>query len=197
MQGQDKGLMPYQGRPLADWVLQSLAAQADVLCVSANRNLTAYEALLRRHVEGSSDRHPRPAPAPAVRADDADLPPASGPLAGILTALRHCPTEWLLVAPCDVPHLPLDLAGQLMAEALRSHADIVVPSTRADDGGQHFHWVCALIHKGVCPHTEALFVTGERKIGNWVRAFNWSSVSFCDDAAFTNMNTPETLHGRA
>jgi molybdopterin-guanine dinucleotide biosynthesis protein A len=57
--------------------------------------------------------------------------------------------------------------------------------------------VCALIRKGVCPQTEALFVKGERKAGLWVQSCRWSSVSFADEAVFTNMNTLETLHGRA
>ena len=50
MQGQDKGLMRHRGRPLGDWVLESLAGQAgvriDALWVSANRNRAAYAALL-------------------------------------------------------------------------------------------------------------------------------------------------------
>ncbi len=203
MRGQDKGLVPYQGRPLADWVLQSLSAQCGPLMISANRNAPAYEALLNRHrvMAGGAGAPPSPASlasiCPPVWPDDPDLPPASGPLAGILTALRRCQTGWLLVVPCDVPHLPRDLAAALMTEALRTQADIVVPWTRQSDGATHLHWACALIRKGVCPHTETMFVTGERKIGNWVRAFSWSSVFFPDDAAFTNMNTPDTLHGRA
>jgi len=192
MLGQDKGWVSYKGRPLGEWVLQSLSAQTSTLMISANRNLPAYEALLASYrPDGPIGR------AQAVLPDDPDLPPASGPLAGILTALRHCETDWLLVVPCDVPHLPPNLAERLLAEALRTDADIVVPATHPVGEEVHMHWVCALIHKRVCPQTEALFVTGERKIGNWVRAFPWSSVFFPDDAAFTNMNTPETLHGRA
>lgn len=189
MNGQDKGLVLYRDRPLADWVLQSLAAQTSGLMISANRHLLQYQALLRAHTDTIS-----------VWPDDADLPPASGPLAGIITALRHCPTDWLLIAPCDVPHLPADLVERLWAQAAQTQADVVVPCTSSDDDGapqQRMHWVCALIHKRVCPQTEALFVKGERKAGHWVRSCNWSSVSFADNEAFTNMNTLETLHGRA
>jgi molybdenum cofactor guanylyltransferase len=193
MQGRDKGLIPYQGQPLGEWVLQALAPQTDVLAVSANRNLSDYQAMLARQPQS-----PIVAQAPlAVWPDDPDLPPASGPLAGILTALRHCQTEWLLVAPCDIPHLPADLVERLMAEASRVQADIAVPLTHEADGATHLHWACALVHKRVCPETEALFVTGERKVGNWVRSQRWVGVSFAHALAFTNMNTPETLHGRA
>ncbi len=188
MGGQDKGLVHYRGRPLASWVLAGLAPQVDDIMISANRNSEAYQALLSQH-----DAHK----APCVRADDPDLPARSGPLAGILTALRHCPTEWLLVVPCDTPHLPGTLVSQLLAEAETHQRDIVVPKTMQSGHPPHMHWVCALIHKRVCPQTESLFVKGERKAGNWVRAFNWGSVSFADTNAFINVNTPETLHGRA
>ncbi|MGC4062081.1 MAG: molybdenum cofactor guanylyltransferase MobA [Aquabacterium sp.] len=193
MNGQDKGLIPYQGRPLADWALQNLATQTSELMLSANRHLPQYQALL--------DAWRTPAARQAGHAqtwpDDPDLPPRSGPLAGIITALRHCPTDWLMVVPCDMPHLPADLVSRLYTEARHTQTDIVVPKTQSAGKEARFQWVCALIHKRVCPHTEALFVKGERKAGRWVQSSRWSSVAFADDAAFANMNTLETLHGRA
>lgn len=202
MQGQDKGLMRHRGRPLGDWVLESLAGQAgvriDALWVSANRNRAAYAELLAAHCREGMQ-------AGGVLGDDADLPPSSGPLAGVVTLLRHVAApgqdgvapDWLLVVPCDTPHLPADLVARLLSEALRAGADVAVPRTLQADGTERFHWACVLIHKRVCPHTEALFVTGERKLSVWVRGLKWAGVSFADDAAFTNMNTLETLHGRA
>jgi molybdopterin-guanine dinucleotide biosynthesis protein A len=193
MNGQDKGLVLYRGRPLADWALQSLAAQTSGLMVSANRHLPAYRALLAAQQTGAAGQSTHAEALP----DDPDLPSSSGPLAGILTALRHCPTDWLMVVPCDMPHLPADLVGRLFDEAQRSQADVVVPKTQPAGKEARFQWVCALIHKRVCPHTEDLFVKGERKAGLWVQSCRWSSVPFTDDAAFANMNTLETLHGRA
>jgi molybdopterin-guanine dinucleotide biosynthesis protein A len=157
---------------------------------SANRHLPQYQALLDGWQAASSHHHD-------VLPDDPDLPASSGPLAGILTALRHCPTDWLMVVPCDMPHLPADLVSLLFEEAQRAQADIVVPKTQPAGKEARFQWVCALIHKRVCPHTEALFVKGERKAGLWVQSCRWSSVTFADDTAFANMNTLETLHGRA
>jgi molybdopterin-guanine dinucleotide biosynthesis protein A len=194
MNGQDKGLVHYQGRPLADWVLQALAPQCTNMMVSANRHLPAYQALLSNWLQADTGNS---AQTTQVWPDDPDLPPHSGPLAGIVTALRHCPSDWLLVAPCDTPHLPPDLVSRLYEEAQRSQADVVVPKTQANGDTERLHWVCALIRKGVSPQTEALFVKGERKAGLWVQSCRWSSVSFADEDAFTNMNTLETLHGRA
>ncbi len=189
MNGQDKGLLMHEGRPLADWVLQQVAPQSGSVLISANRHLDAYQQRHRAWAHPGDD-------ARVVWPDDTDLPPHSGPLAGIITLLRRVRSDWAMVVPCDTPHLPADLVARLLGQARQAQADIVVPQTQKPGEAPRLHWVCALVHKRVCPETHALFVQGERKVGNWVRSQNWSSVSFSDDAAFTNMNTPETLHGR-
>lgn len=195
IQGQDKGLIDYQGQPLATWVLERLAPQCATLCIGANRNLARYQQLLEQRLTPVlKTEHPT---APHnVWPDDADLPIRSGPLAGIITALRHAQTDWVLVAPCDTPHLPLDLVGRLMSQAMQTNADIVIPCTQNGTGEARHHWVCGLIRKRVCPDTVQQFVNGERKVGNWVRTQRWSSVSFNDASAFANMNTLETLRDR-
>ncbi len=191
MQGQDKGLVNYQGRPLAAWVLGSLAPQCQALRISANRNLDRYAQLLH-DASGMSlaESHTEVFP------DDPDLEPRSGPLAGIITAMRHTDTEMQMVAPCDMPHLPHDLVARLMQHAAQTNADIVTPCTESGTQEPRHHWVCGLIRKRVCPDTLHQFVNGERQVGHWVRSQSWSSVSFSDTSAFANMNTLETLRGR-
>lgn len=192
MQGQDKGLVDYQGRPLATWVLSSLAPQCQALRISANRNTARYAQLLDEAIGGAL----LDASSGAVHPDDPDLEPRSGPLAGIITAMRHTPTEWLMVVPCDMPHLPRDLVSRLRQRAAQTNADIVIPCTESGTPEARHHWVCGLIRKRVCPDTVHQFVNGERKVGHWVRSQSWSSVSFSDTSAFANMNTLETLRGR-
>lgn len=195
MQGQDKGLVDYQGRPLAAWVLSCLAPQCRTLRISANRNLAHYEQL-RQEADKACAKALDAPPAVGVYPDDPDLEPRSGPLAGIITAMRHTDTEWLMVAPCDMPRLPHDLVARLMQHALQTNADIVIPCTESDSREPRHHWVCGLIRKRVCPDTLHQFVNGERKVGHWVRSQSWSSVSFPDTSAFANINTLETLRGR-
>jgi molybdopterin-guanine dinucleotide biosynthesis protein A len=192
MQGQDKGLVHHQGRPLAAAVLQAMAAQTPHLCISANRHLPDYIQLLNEVRPGKLPGEP--VASNLVWPDDPDLPPHSGPLAGILTALRRCTTDWLLCVPCDMPYLPPDLLARMQHEAERSGADLVVASTQPPGEAPRHHWVCALVNKRTAASTHALFMAGERKVGNWVRAQQWASVSFDDINAFANMNTPETLH---
>ena len=129
MGGRDKGLVPYEGRPLAAWVLQRLVAQTAQQFVIANRNLADYAELLNQaHATLPANR-------PAVEPDAPHLPRASGPLAGILTALQRTETPWLMVVPCDTPRLPATLAvnrQQARSAAARDQHDVdaVIPFGR-------------------------------------------------------------------
>ena len=180
MGGVDKGLQPYQGQPLAAHVLSVLTPQVTRVGISANRNGATYRDLLRND---------------AVFTDDADLPANSGPLAGILTGLRHMQGDWLMVAPCDSPHLPVDLVARLWMVATKKNLEIVTPVTK-DRGEDRPHWACSLIHTRVCPKLQEQFVKGERKVGRFIQSLNWAAVPFEDPFAFSNMNTLESLHGR-
>jgi molybdopterin-guanine dinucleotide biosynthesis protein A len=189
MGGQDKGLVTYQGRPLVTHVIDTLRPQVSEIWVIANRHPADYaRELAVNAAEGTEPTR--------VLADDPDLPARSGPLAGMLTALRHARTPWLYVSPCDTPHLPADLVSQLLATAVQEDVDVVVPVTVEPDGQPRHHWLCAVVNKRVCPETEAVFVTGERKIGQWVRSLRWRTVCFPESRPFMNINTLETRDGR-
>lgn len=185
MGGRDKGLVPYRGRPLVSWVLDAMGPQVGRLNVVANRNPGDYAALLHATC-----------PSGKVRPDDPDLPPRSGPLAGVLTALRHSTSPWIWVNPCDTPGLPHDLLDVMMRKALQTDADVVLPVTGVTPQDARHHWLCVLINTRVCPHTEQVFASGERKIGQWVRSLHWETVSFDSETGFMNINNLETPHGR-
>ncbi|RZI83227.1 MAG: molybdenum cofactor guanylyltransferase [Rubrivivax sp.] len=190
MGGANKGLQPYRGRPLAAWVIDALSAHTDVLHLSANRDTTAYAALLRDLPNAGQ-----------VWPDDTDVSGDArgslGPLAGILTGLRRASTPWLMVAACDTPALPATLVQQLHRHAQTTGADIAVPLTTDPDGQQRHHWTCALIHTRCLASLEAALPSGERRVGKWVQSCGWIGVSFDHPAAFININTAETLHGQA
>lgn len=203
MGGVDKGLQSWRDQPLVQWVMASLRPQVQGMGVSANRNLPRYAQLLgstcRPHTPGSTaplgeqvDLGPHP--------DAPDLPVHSGPLAGILTGLRLCTTDWVQLAACDTPRLPGNLVERLLSAARAANADIAVPCTEevGPDGQQESrpHWTCALVHKRVTPELAAAFVKGDRKVGQWIRSQRWVAVSFAPASDFENMNTLETLDGR-
>ncbi len=168
MGGADKGLVEYRGRPLVEWVLDAVAPQVDELVISANRNAERYAAYGRR-----------------VLADA--LPDFPGPLAGVLTALDAVRAEWLLVAPCDVPLLPRDLARRLLDAARRE----AVPLAVATDGARVQH-TCFLVRTACRDALAGFLERGERAVRRWQATLPSVQVRF-DAAAFANLNSPDEL----
>ncbi len=179
MGGQDKGLLTWQGQPMALQVAQRLSPQLSRLSLNANRHQTDYAAW-----------------GWPVHADDPDLPASAGPLIGILTGLRRTPLPWLQCAPCDSPCLPADLVARLLGAAITAKADIAVPvTTDASDGQPRHHWTTVLVHRRARASLEAAVASGERRVRDWVAMNVWTGVSFGASADFVNFNTPEAFHG--
>ena len=107
MGGVDKGLQNHLGLPMAMHALMRLAPQVGEIMINANRNLGAYESM-------------------GVPVWPDSLPDYAGPLAGFLTGLERCETQWLLTVPCDTPLFPLDLAQRLAAAADAHDAEIAM-----------------------------------------------------------------------
>ncbi|WP_035373592.1 molybdopterin molybdotransferase MoeA [Pseudoduganella violaceinigra] len=174
----DKGLQPFRGSTLAAHILQRLAPQVASVTINANRNLGAYGAL-----------------GVAVLQDE--LAGYEGPLAGLQTGLRHCPTELLLTAPCDSPFLPADLAQRLYDALHAQGADLAVASTlEADESGAtrtQLHPVFCLVRKSALPALDAYLRTGSRRMDGWYPSIKVAEVLFHDAAAFRNINTLEEL----
>lgn len=59
------------------------------------------------------------------------LPNKKGPLNGVLGALNKTVEDgfdWMLIAPCDTPFLPLDLASVLVNIAMERKLELVIPA---------------------------------------------------------------------
>lgn len=171
MGGADKGLIEYQGRPLIEWALAALAPQVDELVISANRNLEIYAAYGHRVLPDT-------------------LPDFPGPLAGVQAALQAVAAavaDWLLVAPCDTPHLPADLAARLLAAALRAN----VPLAVAADAGR-MHHSCFIVRTDQRDNLAAYLARGERAVRHWQAGLPSTTVRF-EAACFANFNQPQDL----
>lgn len=106
--GVDKGLVAILGRPLIEWVVDSLDCGPRNHClVVANRNLATYAS------------H-----APTIT--DQGTGDFKGPLAGIVAALDVCKTDWLFTVPVDCLRVPRGLADRLLEQASVSGARAVV-----------------------------------------------------------------------
>lgn len=166
--GIEKGLAPLAGRPLIQWVIERIAPQVDELVISANHHADAYRTL-----------------GWPVVADT--LPDQPGPLAGILAAAVGMHAEWLLVAPCDTPFLPLDLVAQLTAAT--GHTTLLA---RAIDAEQA-HYAIMRLHRSLLPDMAAFLTEGQRSVQHWQARHPCGEAHFPDPTAFANLNTPADL----
>lgn len=167
MGGIDKGWQEYQGQPLIQYALERLRPQVDEVLISANRNLARYQQLGHPVVSDLQQGFP-------------------GPLAGILAAGRQASAPWLLVVPCDLPQLPLDLAERLLAAAEQEAA----PLAMAHDGVRS-QQLCLLLQRRLLDDLDGYLACGERRVISWIERHSWTQADFSDrPQAFSNLNHP-------
>ncbi|MFI4927697.1 MAG: molybdenum cofactor guanylyltransferase MobA [Burkholderiales bacterium] len=179
MGGADKGLQNFRGMPMAMFTLLRLAPQVSELMINANRNLAAYESF-------------------GVPVWPDGLADYAGPLAGFLTGLEHCETEYLVTVPCDTPLFPQDLVARL-AEALeRDGADIAMAQAREEDGQLRAQPVFSLMGRDLMDSLVRFTQGGGRKIDAWTAQHRTVLVPFDragdDPAAFANATPLAELH---
>jgi molybdopterin-guanine dinucleotide biosynthesis protein A len=170
MNGVDKGLVEFAGKPMVAHVLARLQPQVDEILINANREIERYAAFGH-----------------AVIPDE--IAGFAGPLAGLHRGMIAAGQPYVMTVPCDSPYLPADLAARLM-HALNAHkADLAVAKT-----GHQAHPVFCLCRKALAPHLEAFLRNGGRKIDAWYATLKVVEVAFDDEAdAFANINTLEEL----
>lgn len=163
--GQDKGLLNWQGAPLATQVAARLRPQVSRLLISCNRNNDYYATLADATISDT-------------RRD------FQGPLAGLEAAAGVVDGEFLIICPCDTPELPLDLAVRLLDALTLSNKDI----SYAHDG-ERGHYLCAAIRCAVLPSVSGYLDRGERAVRHWYAEHGACAVDFSDTPqCFNNYN---------
>lgn len=170
MGGVDKGLVLFEGRPLAEHVVRRLAPQCRTLLVSANRNLSAYRALGLTPV---TDR----------------IPGFAGPLAGWEAACAVAKTKYVMSVPCDSPRVPENLAAKLSA-ALTAHPEARAAAPTVNGKKEP---VFALFESRLGDELAKALASGEHRVGMWLEGIGCVWVPFDDPAPFANFNTLEDL----
>lgn len=185
MGGADKGLQFYENQTLVAHSLERLQAQswgaAQHIGISANRNLQEYSAL----------GYP-------VWADAG--PGYEGPLQGIMSSLQRAAAwqvelHYLLIVPCDTPHVPLDLALRLSNSLATTPARLA--AARASG---RTHPLASLLSIHLMPELGHYLDSGQRKVQTWMEACGVQWVDF--DAptyatdAFANFNSLADLTAR-
>lgn len=171
-----KAFASLAGRPMIEHVIDRLRPQVQelVLCVDAPQ--TALAALGIPLVTDVVLSH-------------------RGPLTGLCSALRHFHTahdlQWLLLAPCDAPFLPGDLAERLLGAAVESGH----PVAGARQAGQSHPTFSAWRLDTLPAVQEAVLQKGH---GGLMRMLDslphcWVDWPVSQPPAFFNVNTPEEL----
>jgi molybdenum cofactor guanylyltransferase len=182
MGGADKGLQVFRGSPLAMQALLRLQMQkggwVGNTMINANRNIAAYESF-------GADVWP-----------DA-LDGYAGPLAGFLTGLERCETEYLLTVPCDSPLFPFDLAERMALALNKESADMAVAAAPESDGKVRPQPVFCLMSIQMLESLTLFTQAGGRKIDAWTAQHKTVLVPFDlpedDPRAFANANSLEEL----
>jgi molybdenum cofactor guanylyltransferase len=179
MGGADKGLQNFRGMPMAMFTLLRLAPQVGEIMINANRNLAAYESF-------------------GVPVWQDSLSDYAGPLAGMLCALEHCETDYLVTTPCDTPLFPTDLVARLAQALEREDAEIAMAAASEQDGQVRAQPVFSLLKRELMESLVRFTHEGGRKIDAWTAQHRTVLVPFDregdDPAAFFNANTVAELH---
>jgi molybdopterin-guanine dinucleotide biosynthesis protein A len=179
MGGGHKALQPLAGRPLLGHVMARLKPQCHRLLLSVERVEDCWNEFGLSQV--------------------ADQQAGSqGPLGGVLAALEATADEqpgWLLLAPCDAPFLPLDLATRLVEAAEHSGASGAMVSYR-----QQWQPTFSLWHTRLLPELRtAVLEQEQRGLKEFLRARPVAVVEWASSGPelhpdpFFNINTPEDL----
>lgn len=166
MQGEDKGLLALNGKPLVANVIERLRPQVAGICISANRHIKQYQQYGLPVITDS-------------------LTGFLGPLAGIHAALLVCEQEWLVTVPVDCPFLAADLVSRLSAAAMRNKRPIAV----VHDGSALQPTFC-LLHQSLTENLQQYLQQGGRKTGEWLQQHDPALADFADKSeAFININS--------
>ncbi|WP_269619382.1 molybdenum cofactor guanylyltransferase MobA [Zhongshania sp. BJYM1] len=169
MNGQDKGLLVWKGRPLIEHVLEAVPSEVSSILISCNRNFEQYE------VYGDTIR-------------DAN-PTFEGPLAGISAAMQTTSKPLMLILPCDSPLVPADIYYQLATTLNESDADICYVND-----GEREQYLFALMRTELKSSLQEYIQAGNRQVNRWYKQHNTVEVRFSDrQGSFKNCNTIDEL----
>jgi molybdopterin-guanine dinucleotide biosynthesis protein A len=165
----DKGLIPWQGKPLIAHVLDCLRPQVTEVLISCNRNFSRYQEFAELTVADTRREF-------------------QGPLAGLEAAIPHIKTELLVVVGCDMPHLPDNFVTRLVAPLRNTEGDAAQISYAHD--GLRAQYLCAAMRRD-CLHSLSSFLDeGHRAVKEFYKCQLTTSVDFSDQrGCFVNYNT--------
>lgn len=177
LDGLDKGLQIYHGKPLIERVIEIIEPQVDEIHICANRNIDTY---LSFGHQVHKDQHAS----------------YEGPMSGISSALKasvHASAlDQVLISSCDTPYLPSNLREKLEFALHNNgiHTDVAI----VHDGDRRQNLHC-LIQRSAWQSLINFFDQGGRAMHRWFSTVNVIDVDFKSrDTCFLNINHPEQLN---
>ena len=170
MGGVDKGLVLWQGLPMAEHVCRQLTPLVAHVLVSCNRNQALYSRFAVQLVADTLSDYP-------------------GPLAGILVGLQAMHSSHLLVVPCDLPAISAELLRALQAlSAQHPERPVVVRQ------GDRLQPLVCVIPRSLTATIETAWAHGERSPNRlWQQLQAVELVCAADDPQLININSPDLL----
>lgn len=166
--GRDKGLMPWQGEPIAAHLVTLLRQVSSEVLISCNRNHEQYRTFADVVVSDREEGFP-------------------GPLAGILSGLARCRGSHLLILPCDLPHLDVALLDQLVEKASGEPARPWLVRT-----GERWQPLVSIIPVKQSEDLERFWNEGHRSPMRWFMSRDCGVMDLAeDDPRLHNANRPE------
>lgn len=170
MGNKDKGLIQYNGQPLVGYAIDALKSVVAQIMINANRNQEAYTRFGYPVIVDLTDTY-------------------DGPLAGILSALKHTDTPYLLSIPCDCPLIQPRLLKRMVDTIILKQAQAGV----AFDG-ERIHPVFLILKTELVNSLESYLASGQRKIDTWLFQHQLEKIDISDHPEiFKNINTPQDL----
>lgn len=183
--GGSKALAELGGKPLIGHVIERLRPQVDLVALSVEKASPDLDFLGLEQIE------------------DLEVG-VQGPLPALRAAMRWLATkqagEWLLLAPCDTPFIPVDLVQRLLDRALETGSPGCVPRYQGE-----LQPATSLWHVSARPQLRRAVVAGLRGFRQFlhlhpVAVLDWPADDPAEDeypGPFFNVNTHDDLQTAA
>lgn len=176
MQGEDKGLQPFQNKMMVEWVYEALKPFVRRVIINCNRNTSTYQGVSKHTCADTIENYP-------------------GPLAGLLSLIEASDADYLLVSPCDTPLLDTAFGQKMLAllnreYSLEANKPLLLAVTT---GGKHqpLHACISTVYKD---SLRAYLNKGEHRVMQWMQENHaqWLDMS-AHAEQFRNFNRLEDL----
>lgn len=177
MHGQDKGLINVLKKPLIEYAIECLSPLVDDLSISCNRNKSRY-----------SDYNIDCLPDYNSPGNNRFL----GPMAGIVSGLKHANHDWLMILPCDTPLMNTNMMKQLSDTVRESKTKGLQAVVFSYQGLQPLH---GIYHKTLLPILERSLAENNNSVQKLIRSVDTIKILHAKDAThqFINANDAKEL----